>query len=140
MTPGCATHTWGDGEVTHQGWLSWSAAGSYSVAAKQGFQKIMRACKQAKKDCLDWLWVDTDCIDKTRSAELTEVINSIYAWYRDSTPCYLIQMPWVFRRKTTRCEDIVYCILGIFENHASTLRRRDKSLHQATRRDITVYQ
>ncbi|KAK4461563.1 HET domain-protein, partial [Cladorrhinum samala] len=33
-------------------------------------------------------WVDTCCIDKTSSAELTEAINSMYMWYANSTVCY----------------------------------------------------
>ncbi|KAH7082423.1 hypothetical protein FB567DRAFT_447580, partial [Paraphoma chrysanthemicola] len=28
------------------------------------------------------------CIDKTSSAELSEAINSMYRWYRDSSICY----------------------------------------------------
>jgi hypothetical protein len=44
---------------------------------------------------LDYIWVDTNCIDKTSSAELTEAINSMFAWYRDSAVCYvyLIDVP-----------------------------------------------
>ncbi|KAK8010996.1 hypothetical protein PG990_009961 [Apiospora arundinis] len=82
------THTWGSEEVSHQEWLSWLATGNPSVANKQGFEKIMGACKVANGDELNWLWVDTNCIDKASSAELTEAINSMYAWYRGSTICY----------------------------------------------------
>jgi hypothetical protein len=35
----------------------------------------------------EWLWADTACIDKTSSAELSEAINSMFAWYRDSAEC-----------------------------------------------------
>ncbi|KAK8051648.1 hypothetical protein PG993_003033 [Apiospora rasikravindrae] len=82
------THTWDDEEVTHQEWLAWLASACPSVASKKGFQKIMGACERAKEDRLAWLWVDTNCIDKASSAELSEAINSMYAWYRDSTACY----------------------------------------------------
>jgi hypothetical protein len=32
--------------------------------------------------------VDTCCIDKSSSAELSEAINSMWRWYRESTACY----------------------------------------------------
>ncbi|KAF2972352.1 hypothetical protein GQX73_g1355 [Xylaria multiplex] len=53
-----------------------------------GFWKILKTCLQARKDGLDYLWVDTNCIDKTSSAELSEAINSMYAWYRRASICY----------------------------------------------------
>lgn len=55
---------------------------------KKGFGKILAMCDQAKKDGIDWGWVDTCCIDKSSSAELTESINSMFKWYRDSKVCY----------------------------------------------------
>jgi hypothetical protein len=33
-------------------------------------------------------WIDTCCIDKTSSAELSEAINSMYMWYQNSQVCY----------------------------------------------------
>jgi hypothetical protein len=33
-------------------------------------------------------WIDTCCIDKSSSAELSEAINSMFRWYRDSEVCY----------------------------------------------------
>ena len=44
----------------------------------QGFEKIERSRQQAKADGHDWIWVDTCCIDKTSSADLSEAINSMY--------------------------------------------------------------
>lgn len=34
-------------------------------------------------------WIDTCCIDKTSSTELTEAINSMFTWYRNSAACYV---------------------------------------------------
>ncbi|KAB5566995.1 heterokaryon incompatibility protein-domain-containing protein [Coniochaeta sp. 2T2.1] len=53
-----------------------------------GFYKILHASLRGQSDGLSYLWVDTCCIDKTSSAELSEAINSMYAWYRNSTVCY----------------------------------------------------
>ena len=36
---------------------------------------------QAAKDGYEGTWVDTCCIDKSSSAEFSEAINSMYAWY-----------------------------------------------------------
>ena len=34
------------------------------------------------------VWVDTCCIDKRSSAELSEAVNSMYRWYEDAQVCY----------------------------------------------------
>ncbi|KAK4464944.1 hypothetical protein QBC42DRAFT_262208 [Cladorrhinum samala] len=56
--------------------------------SKKGFAKIQRTCAQAISQGLEWAWVDTCCIDKSSSAELSEAINSMFRWYRDSSVCY----------------------------------------------------
>ena len=68
-------------------------------STKKGFLKIIHACEQAERDNLDYLWCDTNCIDKTSSAELSEAINSMFSWYRDSQICYayLNDVPQLFR-------------------------------------------
>ena len=58
------------------------------IRKRDGYQKILRSCKQAEKDGFEWLWVDTCCIDKRSSAELSEAINSMYRWYEKSARCY----------------------------------------------------
>lgn len=77
------SHTWGNEEVTFQDWQDISLASS-----KGGYAKIRGACEQATRSNLDYIWVDTNCIDKTSSAELSEAINSMFAWYRDASVCY----------------------------------------------------
>ena len=42
----------------------------------------------ALNDGWDWIWIDTCCIDKRSSAELSEAINSMYLWYREAQVCY----------------------------------------------------
>ncbi|KAK7992024.1 hypothetical protein PG988_000818 [Apiospora saccharicola] len=48
---------------------------------KPGYCKILFCGAQARRDGLEYFWVDTCCIDKTSSAELTEAINSMYRYY-----------------------------------------------------------
>lgn len=146
-------------------------------------------CDEAKRNGLKYGWVDTCCIDKKSSAELSEAINSMFRWYADADVCYAYlcdvdskesfansqwftrgwtlqeylaprrlifydrswtafgsrgvltgkiqkitgipiyatepgrlkeycvaeRMSWASKRRTTRQEDMAYCLLGIFD-------------------------
>jgi len=78
------SHTWEEEEVVF-GDLN---NPGIDHTAKKGWYKIKKACEQARQDCLDYLWADTLCIDKSSSAELSEAINSMYRWYGASSICY----------------------------------------------------
>lgn len=43
-----------------------------------GWEKITLTCQQALQDGLEYAWVDTCCIDKSSSAELSQSINSMF--------------------------------------------------------------
>ncbi|KAF2650581.1 HET-domain-containing protein [Lophiostoma macrostomum CBS 122681] len=80
------SHTWGtrEEEVTFQQMTNRTPA----VEAKSGYAKIRRFCEVASsKYMVDWAWVDTCCIDKSSSAELSEAINSMYRWYEKASVC-----------------------------------------------------
>lgn len=62
-------------------------AGTRSTT-KDGFAKIRGAAQQALRDGYDIIWIDTCCIDKSSSAELSEAINSMFAWYKAANICY----------------------------------------------------
>jgi hypothetical protein len=85
--PGYAilSHTWEDGEVTFQDFTNLD---NNIKIHKKGFAKIKKTCDLAKQDGLKYAWIDTCCIDKSSSAELTEAINSMFQWYRASVVCY----------------------------------------------------
>lgn len=55
---------------------------------KDAYRKIGFLCTQALADALDWAWMDTCCINKASSAELSEAINSMFRWYRRARCCY----------------------------------------------------
>ncbi|OAQ99080.1 hypothetical protein LLEC1_07357 [Akanthomyces lecanii] len=176
--PGYAilSHTWGPEEVTLQ---EWPRRQEPTISSKSGYQKILSACRLANAHHLSYVWVDTNCIDKTSSAELSEAINSMFDWYSDAQVCLVHledvaldpekeaarapgpeflhfydrewthmtdkklcldalsfvtsiptevlesqrnirgastaqRMSWLSRRKTTRREDMAYCMFGIF--------------------------
>ncbi|KAK6598120.1 hypothetical protein H4I96_09072 [Botrytis cinerea] len=56
---------------------------------KSGYRKLQFCGEQAKRDGLQYFWVDTCCIDKSSSAELQEAINSMFRWYQNATKCYV---------------------------------------------------
>jgi hypothetical protein len=78
------SHRWGEDheEVTLKDFIDGSGQN------KKGYEKIVACGKQATKDKLEYFWIDTCCIDKTSSAELSESINSMWRWYRRATLCY----------------------------------------------------
>jgi hypothetical protein len=88
------SHTWGDSEVSFQGWQR-NERNEPETQEKQGYEKIGGACAKAAKLGYEYLWCDTNCIDKTSSAELSEAINSMFAWYKNSAVCfaYLADVP-----------------------------------------------
>ncbi|KAI1323424.1 HET-domain-containing protein [Xylariaceae sp. FL0255] len=51
-------------------------------------KKIRQARKQAAADGLAYIWIDSCCIDKRNSAEESESINSMFAWYTNASICY----------------------------------------------------
>ena len=79
------SHTWAaDGEeVTFKDLMEGTGR------SKAGYQKIRFCGEQAATDGLQYFWVDTCCIDKSSSAELSEAINSMFRWYRDASKCYV---------------------------------------------------
>lgn len=56
--------------------------------SKAGYKKIVNFVKKTKSQGFEYAWIDTCCIDKTSSAELSEAINSMYLWYKTAAICY----------------------------------------------------
>lgn len=111
------SHTWGSDEVTYADMTTRSRD---ELEAKAGYQKIVKfgqfvrgrdAPKPVQRGprCADdrrvaWknaamlpsvykithLWVDTCCIDKSSSSELSEAINSMFVWYQEAVYCVAI--------------------------------------------------
>ncbi|EJF62077.1 hypothetical protein DICSQDRAFT_59142, partial [Dichomitus squalens LYAD-421 SS1] len=51
--------------------------------------KVRSFCSLAAEQGYGWAWLDTCCIDKASRAELSEAINSMYAWYKAADVCYV---------------------------------------------------
>lgn len=78
------SHTWDKDEISFQEMTTRSR----KTTAKDGFVKIARFAQVAISAPVRYAWVDTCCIDKTSSQELSYCINSMYKWYRESSKCY----------------------------------------------------
>ncbi|KAH8891656.1 HET-domain-containing protein [Thozetella sp. PMI_491] len=55
---------------------------------KAGGSKLVQSARLAAQEGYQYIWIDTCCIDKSSSAELSEAINSMFRWYMLSTVCY----------------------------------------------------
>ncbi|RTE84421.1 hypothetical protein BHE90_000968 [Fusarium euwallaceae] len=84
------SHTWGEGEISFQDMVAIGLDPEHEATKRRGYAKIVQTCEQAKKDNIPYVWVDTCCIDKTSSSELSEAINTMYRWYQQAEICYAV--------------------------------------------------
>ncbi|KAI1264393.1 HET-domain-containing protein [Xylariaceae sp. FL1019] len=56
---------------------------------KAGYEKVKACCDLAARRGISYAWVDTCCIDKRNSADLSEALNSMYTYYRNAVECYI---------------------------------------------------
>ncbi|KAK4443620.1 HET-domain-containing protein, partial [Podospora aff. communis PSN243] len=86
------SHTWEKDEISFQEMLlanKNTQPEAEAVKQKAGYRKIRDFATVAAKDGHEYAWVDTCCIDKSSSAELSEAINSMFRWYRNAVHCYV---------------------------------------------------
>ncbi|KAK3646350.1 hypothetical protein LTR56_003110 [Elasticomyces elasticus] len=78
------SHRWGADEVNYKDYIK-----DRYKPTQAGYQKIVGCCELAREWECDYVWIDTCCIDKRSSAELSEAINSMYAWYQNALTCFV---------------------------------------------------
>ncbi|KAM4059817.1 enoyl-(Acyl carrier protein) reductase [Hirsutella rhossiliensis] len=76
------SHTWADNELSFEA-LTHAAA----PANAKGWDKVRCSCAVAASLRFAYIWIDTCCIDKSSSAELSEAINSMFRWYEQADLC-----------------------------------------------------
>ena len=76
------SHRWGEAEVSYKDMVK--------KRAKEGpgLTKVKNCCKLASSEGYEWVWIDTCCIDKKSSAEVSEAVNAMYRWYEKADKCY----------------------------------------------------
>jgi hypothetical protein len=78
------SHTWTEGqEVTYNELVAGTGKD------KTGYDKLCFCSGRAAADGLQYFWVDTCCIDKSTSHELSTAINSMFRWYQRACKCYV---------------------------------------------------
>jgi hypothetical protein len=78
------SHTWQeDEEVTYDEIIEGSNKG------KAGYDKLRFCAQQARRDGLDYFWVDTCCINKADQVELRDALSSMFRWYQNAVKCYV---------------------------------------------------
>src|SRR6266516_4759294 len=82
------SHTWEEKEPSFHDMQKSKAEGMDGYTKMAGYTKITWCCSQARLDGFEYVWIDTCCIDKTSSSELSEAINSMYQWYQNAQVCY----------------------------------------------------
>ncbi|KAJ9606982.1 hypothetical protein H2200_008993 [Cladophialophora chaetospira] len=75
------SHRWQKDEITLQEYEQGDAPSSCS------YHKIENLRRLAVEENIEWIWLDTCCIDKRNSTELSEAINSMFKWYARSQFC-----------------------------------------------------
>jgi hypothetical protein len=106
-------HSFDDGDIPPYAILShtWGADGDEVTFAdlqtdgdrrKLGYEKIIFCGRQARRDNLQYFWVDTCCIDTTDQAEHSQAIQSMFRWYRSATKCY-VYLSDVSTKKRKHC-------------------------------------
>ena len=85
------SHRWGSAEISCQMFLETAVEDRHGY----GWTKILEGCRMARCRRIGWLWVDTCCIDKASSAELTESVNAMFRYYQRARQCFVF-LPDVF--------------------------------------------
>ena len=94
------SHTWVEGqEVTYNELVA--GVGK----EKTGYDKIRFCAAQAAADGLEYFWVDTCCIDKSTSDELSTAINSMFRWYQRASKCYVYLSDFIVPEEVADADD-----------------------------------
>ncbi|EIW59843.1 HET-domain-containing protein [Trametes versicolor FP-101664 SS1] len=86
------SHVWQEHEQSFQDLQALhtqlASTGQADILRSHVSDKIRECCALAESHGYEWLWIDTCCIDRSSSAELSEAINSMYEWYAQAQVCY----------------------------------------------------
>jgi hypothetical protein len=78
-----ASHRWEEHEAT------FADVRDTQNTPSLGYQKIRNFAEYVKNHVsgVDWLWIDTCCINKDSAAELSKAINLMFEWYQQADVC-----------------------------------------------------
>ncbi|KAL4889049.1 heterokaryon incompatibility protein-domain-containing protein [Aspergillus ambiguus] len=78
------SHRWGSQEISFQ---DVNSKQQRQIEKTEGYRKIKQFCAKVAPE-YEYAWVDTCCINKESSAEMSEAINSMYRWHQLAGICY----------------------------------------------------
>ncbi|KAK4495401.1 hypothetical protein PRZ48_013732 [Zasmidium cellare] len=76
------SHRWTDDEITFKDYIK------HRRTESLGHKKVNIFRDVARSNGHRHVWIDTACIDKRSSSELSEAINSMFSWYGNAVECY----------------------------------------------------
>ncbi|KAI5361761.1 Putative heterokaryon incompatibility [Septoria linicola] len=78
-----ASHRWSESEATYKD------VRDGQNKNKAGYEKVLAFARFVKEKVspIEWLWIDTCCINQDSEAELSYSINLMFNWYRGSELC-----------------------------------------------------
>ena len=79
-----ASHRWNAGNEAMMGDVQ-----TRRNTDKSGYKKVEGFAKYVREhiDHVDWLWIDTCCVNQDSSQEVTEAVNSMFRWYANAEVC-----------------------------------------------------
>jgi hypothetical protein len=98
------SHTWEGQEVAYKDFQNYKDIREVDAKLKGGYEKIFFCAAQAKRDGLDYFWIDTCCINKENNTELSEAINSMFRWYQNARKCYVYLSDVEYNTSTSESE------------------------------------
>ena len=87
------SHRWEGAEISYQDvrdGTNTESAGWTKVRNACAFTRDREVKERRRRGLISevaYIWIDTCCIDKSSSAELTEAINSMFSWYKHAYEC-----------------------------------------------------
>ena len=127
------SHRWQSGELEFQDTIR--KQGHRYLDADEIPDKIRKCCAQAARDGLEYVWIDTCCINKTDGSKHEEAVNSMFNFYKNAKTCYsylsdvpekaLMHSEW-WKRGWTLQELLAPQEMIFFDTHWAILGRRSQ--------------
>ncbi|KAI0157450.1 heterokaryon incompatibility protein-domain-containing protein [Xylariaceae sp. FL1272] len=124
------SHTWDGDEVLFQD-IQPTFDGTFESLAwstKKGARKVFDSAAITAKKGHKYIWIDTCCIDKSSSSELSEAINSMFNWYLKSSICFVYLADFALPHAAKNGENDCYAISDNQKIEQMTRRRFGKPL------------